>query len=102
MTTIKEDFIDKFGEEKWKELRCVMHSTYTPPDDETSKVIFRLLKIIDWNCCSFGDSHGLTEDDVRYFLITHKNEIKGMTMQPPSYLGMMCGRFDFVLDNNEE
>lgn len=99
--TIKEDFIEKFGEEKWKELQCVFHSNEIPPDDETSKVIFRLLEIIDWGCCEYGDSHGLSDDDVRNFLITHKVEIREMHIPPPSYIGAMCGIFDFIIKDSD-
>ena len=96
MRTIKEDFIAKFGKDKFEELQCVKHSEELPPSDEVGKVIFRLLEMIDFNCFKYGDNQGMDENEVRCFLKTHSQEIFGMNIKPTSSIGLLSGVFNFM------
>ena len=93
----KEDFINTYGEAKWKECQCVLHSNEGHDlTKESEKVAFRLLEILDWKCYEYGDSHGLDEKQVMSILHRNRHEILQMRIPPPSYIGLFAGRFGFL------
>lgn len=97
----REDFLNTFGNDKWKELQVVYHSTESPPEDESAKVAFRLLEMIDFQCFKYGDNQGIEEDTARDILVRNRDEVLKMDMPPTSFIGLMAGAFSFLTDKEE-
>ena len=77
--------------------RAGCHSIGEVPKDEEQRLYFGLLEIIDFQCCVYGDApEGVTEEDVKAYLIEHKDKIK---CEPPSFLGMLTGAFNFLWED---
>ena len=67
-----------------------------PPVDEEQLTYYGCLELIDFHCISkYGDApEGVLEEDVKAYLVEHKERIKGEAI--PSYLGFLAGNFDFL------
>lgn len=116
--TISDDFIRKYGKEKFEKAIKLAghHSTKSGylsvcsreeleafndfSDDE--KLIFSLLEMLDYQCYKFDYycNIGLSEEDIKSFLLEHKNEVLNMNIPPPSLLGVIVGEYSF-LQNGE-
>jgi len=65
------------------------------PEDVEQRLYYSLLSILDFECNRYGDApKGLDDDDIQNFLKKHRDSIK---CEPPTYLGMLGGRFDFLI-----
>lgn len=84
------------------------HSGEAVPEDETQRLYFGLLEIIDFECEKFGFRCDMNlarapepyseynRDTVISFLREHRDEIKGPL---PSYLGMLAGAYNEVFND---
>jgi hypothetical protein len=70
------------------------------PVDPEQRLFFCLLEMIDFECFKYGDApESLDEESVKTFLIKHKDNIR---CEPPTYLGAICGVYDFLNKTKEE
>lgn len=83
--------------------RAGIHATLGQPvpEDQEQKLYYGLLEILDSECITYGDApEGVTEDDIKQYLIEHKGSIKSEAC--PSFLGLCAGVFDFLSEANGE
>ncbi|BAS31181.1 hypothetical protein [Dehalococcoides mccartyi] len=88
-------------EEQLKEIRknAGRHSREKVPDDYNLRLYFGMLEILDFECIFYGDApDGLTEQDIQAYLLEHKAEFINSRIPPPSYIGLISGRFNFLGD----
>lgn len=80
--------------------RAGVHSTSSVPVNDEQRLYFGMLEILDYECVKYEDAPaGITEEDIKEYLIVHKDSI---TCEPSSYLGVLGGRFDFLYSGETE
>ena len=99
--TVKEDFIKLYGEKKTLQVieNAGNHSSMCAvpvPEDEDRILCFSLLKMIDFQCFMYKDgcNCGLSEEQIKEFLINHKET--AIRCPVPTYVGLLVGAFDFL------
>lgn len=93
---VEEDFKRKFGLELAKVV--IEHAgTHTSkvPEASDEKLVYALLEILDFDCIRYDCIGGITNKEIKKFLLKHKDEVLRMNIEPPSYLGLLAGVFDF-------
>lgn len=95
-----EDFISKYGNDLCEIIieRAGIHNSLgsNAPSGKTERLAFGLLEIIDFECNKYGDFEGINDEEIKSFLKTHKNEVNQLEIEPPSYLGLLCGVLNFL------
>lgn len=100
---IQEEFEKVYGKEQ---LDAVMEGAgkhtlimggNIPPESGDERLVFALLEEIDFECPKYGDSAFASCDEMREFLLPFRDAIQEMRFEPPSYVGLMAGAFDFLL-----
>ena len=96
MTAI-EAFNKQFGKaaaDPWL-IRAGTHEQASPvPDEGDQRLFYALLEAIDWQCFEYKDApDNITEAQAKAFLVKHKDKI---TCEPPSYVGVLAGAYDFL------
>lgn len=78
--------------------RAGIHSENAPKDGTPNeKLVFAVLEAIDFSCWKQGDApEDLTQDQAKDWLVANKTIVRTMNIQPPSYLGLMAGAFNFL------
>jgi len=67
------------------------------PSDPEQRLYYGLLEILDFECCKYGDEpEGVTEEDIKQFLLEHKQYINAEAL--PSFMGLVAGTFNFLGD----
>ena len=75
------------------------HSQANVPSDPTQCLLFGLLEIVDWQCFEYGDvPDGVTEENVKAYLLDHKDEALALP-EPPSFIGLMAGAYNFLQED---
>ena len=91
--------MEKEDEPNWVEefyKRAGLHSTQPLPEDREQRIYYGMLEAIGWACFKYGDApQGVTEEQVKNYLIQHKDRIKASTN--PDFLALLAGAFDFLL-----
>ena len=91
-------------EPKWVEefyKRAGLHSSQLLPEDREQRVYYGMLEAIGWECFKYGDApQGGTEEQVKNYLIQHKDRIKAGTN--PDFLSLLAGTFNFLLDKKRD
>lgn len=105
--TILEDAIRRFGRDKvdkWIAMAGHHARHYNPKvrigETLEERLIFALLEILDFECYLYKDAPcypGVSKEEIERFLLDHKQEVENAKIDPPSYLGLLCGVFDFLL-----
>jgi len=104
---IKEKFERRFGPELAEVVleRTGTHSKFfgsEVPENGDERLVYGLLEILDFKCLEHGCyAGGITEDEVKGFLLNHKEEVRDMNIDPPSFLGIVTGVFDFLKEGEE-
>lgn len=65
------------------------------------KIAFALMEICDFQCYNFQNSNcnpNISENKIKKFLKKHKKFVLNANIDPPSYLGLLSGSFDFLKD----
>ncbi len=98
--TLLQDFENKWGEEEAEEIinRAGLHSKNAPKEGDTERLVFGLLEILDFECNKYEDFSGISDDEIKAFLLDHKAEVLALDIEPSSYIGLMCGIFSFLTD----
>ena len=77
--------------------RAGCHSTSSVPVTEDERLVFAVLEALDFECWKYGDApDGITVEQAKQWLVDNKETIRNMSIEPPSYLGAMCGVYDFL------
>lgn len=65
---------------------------------EDEKLVFAVLEAIDFSCWKYGDApqDGIHEETAKAWLKENRKAVKAMKIEPPSYMGMMAGAFNFL------
>lgn len=103
-----DDFKRRYGEEIYRKTieRAGIHSSVVGslaageklPDDEESRLVFALLEILDYECCKCDCYPYLTEEEIKKFLLDHRDEVLKLRIPPPSYLGVLVGVYNFLFE----
>ena len=101
MKDLLADFKALYGEEYCRYVinRAGRHSEYgssPPKNGKARQLVYALLEVLDFQCNAYGDFEGMSDEAIKEFLLKHKDEVLGMEMEPPSYLGLACGVFGFL------
>ena len=96
------DFAEEYGMEVYNEVveRAGTHGTEfgnPVPTEESLRLVYGLLEIVDFQCVQYGDFTSLTEEELKSFLQRHKDEVLGCGSEViPSYWGLVSGAFSFL------
>ena len=106
------DAIKRFGEDrvhKWISMAGHHALRFNPEvrvgETPEERLIFALLEILDFQCYEFKDAPcypGVSKEEIEQFLLDHKKEVENAKIDPPSYLGLLCGVFNFLLEKEEK
>ena len=80
---------------------CGRHTDLSsnPPTDKRARELWGLMEILDFECYRYGDApKGITVEQVKAYLLAHKEEARTTKMEPTSYLGLVAGVFDFLCE----
>lgn len=64
------------------------------PSDDRQRAIYGMLVAIDFECHKYGDAPEGTADEIKEWLLEHKEE--ALQVPPPTILGFFGGAFDFL------
>lgn len=71
------------------------------PEEPEKRLLYGLLEILDFECCKYGDApEGVTEEDIKQYLLEHKDEISNDCVS--SFVGLFCGVFSFLGEKVEQ
>ena len=117
MSELVRDFIETFGEEKFRKVLslaghhslesgflAIVGEEVLERMTEEEKLVFGLLEMLDYECYEYPHAPCciLSEEEIKSFLLKHKKKIMGMSIPPPSMLGVVCGVFDFLLEGENK
>lgn len=117
VSELVKDFIETFGEEKFRKvlslaghhslesgLLAVAGEEVLERMTEEEKLVFGLLEMLDYECYKYPHAPCciLTEDEIKSFLLKHREKVLKMSILPPSMLGVACGVFDFLIEEDNE
>ena len=99
---ILADFIAMFGQVEADKIiqRAGVHQSLgqPAPDSEEDRLLYGLMEILDFECLKYGDYDGLTQDQIKDFLVQHKDSLTNIHI--PSFIGLMAGAFGFLEQPN--
>lgn len=78
--------------------RAGHHSKEAVPEDREQRIYFGLLEILDFQCIKYKDFTLATEKEIKEYLYKHRDNIK---CSPPSYIGLLVGAFNFLVDGDQ-
>ena len=88
----------KRNEPEWVELfyeSAGKHASHPLPRSREQRIYFGMFEAIGWECFKYGDApKGVTEEQIKDYLIQHKDRIKVEAMS--DYLALAAGTFDFL------
>ena len=101
-----EDAMSKWGRErvyKWIKL-AGHHAKWFNPDVRTGetdeeKLIFALLEMLDFECYDYPSCPAQptpSKEEIKQFLLDHREAVASAKISPPTMLGMLAGTFDFL------
>ncbi len=94
----------KEAEPKWINqfyARAGLHSSHPLPKSKEQRIYYGMIEAIGWDCFKYGDApQGVTEEQVRDYLIKHKDRIKAEAMS--DYLSLLAGVFDFLVETKQD
>lgn len=109
-TKFESDFIERFGQKKYDAIieNAGHHSVSggggnIPKGTPADFLLFGLLEILDWTCYKYAPDYkcaqGLTEAQIKKFILEHKKTVRKMPANPPTYLGLLTGAFNFITED---
>lgn len=94
----------KDAEPKWINQfyeRAGLHSSHPLPKSKEQRIYYGMIEAIGWGCFRYSDApQGVTEEQVKDYLIKRKDRIKAEAMS--DYLSLLAGAFDFLRDKKRD
>lgn len=105
---LRDKFADKFGEKETEKLymAALSHKEGLITEQGDDLFIWAILVVIDFQCVEIEDYRKYHEikisyEDFKKFCIEHRKEILEYNGEPPSYLGLFCGAFNFLMEEEK-
>lgn len=95
-----EDFKTKYGETALMNhiKRAGIHLEYNHGESDAEKLAFALLEILAFPRNKYKDYNGLSDEEIKQFLLKHQKEVRALKIEPPSYIGAVAGVFSFLAE----
>jgi len=91
---VKQALLEMIGERAGHHTMSAGGST--PPTDPRERQLFGLLEILNFGCIESGCIVGISEKQIKRYLLAHKAEVLKLP-EPPTYMGLLCGTFNFLV-----
>ena len=101
--TLLKDFRETYSEDTLGQTleRAGLHGNglgTPPPYKKRERLAYALLEVLDFECNKYGDYGLVTDEQIKEILLRNRKEVTAMKEITPSYMGLMCGVFNFLTE----